>query len=97
MFSEAASLIPQLLHMSKAKAVDGLNGIYLLFLTLSRMSRIGFWVTMSTKLSQFWYLILADVIPTVMALSFTYMYKSLSKITSISSVLTFDDKPNKIH
>ena len=97
MFSEAASLIPQLLHMSKAKAVDGLNGIYLLFLTLSRMSRIGFWVTMSTKLSQFWYLILADVIHTVMALSFTYMYKSLSKITSISSVLTYDDKPNKIH
>ena len=97
MYTEALSLIPQLLHMSKAKAVDGLNGMYLLFLTLSRVSRIGFWVSMSQKLSQFWYLILADVVHTIMALGFTYMYKSLSKITSISSVLTFDNKPTKDH
>ena len=72
MFTEALSLIPQLIHMSKAKAVDGLNGIYLLFLTLSRLSRIGFWISMSKKLMQFWYLIAADLVHTIMALGFTY-------------------------
>ena len=72
MITEALSLIPQLLHMSKAKAVDGLNGAYLIFLTLSRLSRIGFWVTMSQKLDQFWYLIAADAVHTIMALTFTY-------------------------
>ena len=58
--------------MSRAKAIDGLNGIYLLFLTLSRCSRIYFWVSLSQKLSQFWYLIAADAFHTVLALTFTY-------------------------
>jgi len=97
MFIEAFALIPQLLHMSKAKAIDGLNGMYLLFLTLSRLSRIGFWYSMSNKLSQFWYLIVSDVVHTMMAVTFIISYKSLSKVTSISSVLTFEQKPNKMH
>ena len=96
MFIEAFALIPQLLHMSKAKVIDGLNGIYLLFMTLSRLSRIGFWWSMSRKLSQFWYLIVSDTIHTIMAITFIISYKSLSKVTSVSSVLTFEQKPGKM-
>ena len=72
MFVEALALIPQLIHMSQAKAIDGLNGIYLLFLTLSRLTRIFFWVKLSQKLSQFWYLIAADAFHTLLAVTFTY-------------------------
>ena len=96
MFIECLALVPQLHHMSKAKAIDGLNGLYLLFLTLSRMSRMYFWVSLSQQLSQFWYLIAADAIHTILAFYFIFTYKALAKVTSISSVLTFEQKPIKM-
>ena len=97
MFIECLALVPQLIHMSKAKAIDGLNGLYLLFITLSRMSRMYFWVSLSQKWSTFWYLIAADGIHTLLAFYFIFSYKALSKVTSISSVLTFEHKPGKLH
>ena len=98
MSTEAFSFVSQLMHMHKAREVDGLNTQYLTALTISRFTRIGFWVSMSKKkYSQFWFLILMDVLHTVMALCFFFFYKHISKSASKSSVLAFStqDAPSR--
>ena len=64
-------------------------------LTISRFTRIGFWISMSKrKYSQFWYLILMDVLHTVFAIGFFFFYKYLAK--SKSSVLAFSTQDTPI-
>ena len=79
MFTEALSLVSQLNHMHISRGLEGLNSKYLFALAISRVSRIYFWYTMSTKLMTFWYLIAADSIHTVMVVSFALMYVSTAK------------------
>ena len=62
MFTEALSLITQLVHMKKSESLEGLNSSYLAILGVSRLTRIAFWYNMSSKAQSFWYLITADVI-----------------------------------
>ena len=56
-------------------AVEGLGTGYLLALGVSRFSRIFFWYSMSSKLKQFWYLIAADVVHSLLVMGFAYKYK----------------------
>ena len=74
MFTEALSLVSQLYHMHIGNALEGLNSKYLMALGLSRLIRIGFWVTMSSRLMTFWFLIAADSIHTVMVVAFAVIY-----------------------
>ena len=79
MFVEALSLVSQLFHMKMSRGIDGLNVWYVSALASSRVSRIYFWYTMSTKWSTFWYLIAADTVHTIMVLSFAAMYRMTVK------------------
>ena len=88
MFTEALSLVSQLYHMKMSKGLEGLNSKYLLALGISRLSRIYFWYTMSSKLMTFWYLIAADTVHTLMVVSFALLYKSTAK-TQTDGVLGF--------
>ena len=74
MFTEALSLVSQLYHMHIGNALEGLNSKYLIALGVSRLTRIGFWVTMSTRLMTFWFLISADAIHTLMVVAFGVIY-----------------------
>lgn len=70
MFTEALSLATQMWHMLKTKAKEGINSSYLGVVGVSRFMRIFFWTSMSSKASQFWYLIAADVVHSIMTLGF---------------------------
>ena len=92
MFTEALSLVSQLYHMHIGNALEGLNSKYLIALGVSRLTRIGFWVTMSTRLMTFWFLISADAIHTLMVVAFGVIYWQLRKKNKESSVLSFSGK-----
>lgn len=92
MYTEALSLASQLYHMHIGHQLDGLNSYYLAALGVSRLTRIGFWVSMSTRISTFWFLIAADTIHTLMVFGFALMYFTIRKETKDSSVLSFSTK-----
>mmetsp|Transcript_33552 Transcript_33552/g.51591 ORF Transcript_33552/g.51591 Transcript_33552/m.51591 type:complete len:89 (-) Transcript_33552:92-358(-) len=75
MFIEAAALIPQLVHIHQSKDTEGLNSYYLMCLGLARIGRLFFWHAMSSKRETFWYLMMADVLHTVLLGFFFYVYK----------------------
>lgn len=79
MFTEALSLVSQLEHMRTSMAVEGLNQAYLTALFVSRLTRIFFWWSMAGKITTFWYLILADVVHSVMVLGFFYRFRAMNK------------------
>ena len=72
LFLEALSLVSQLWHMKTSMAVEGINTWYLIAVGISRFSRIFFWQSMGGKLKQFWYLIAADVVHTILTVGFAY-------------------------
>ena len=78
--------------MHIGNALEGLNSKYLIALGVSRLTRIGFWVTMSTRLMTFWFLISADAIHTLMVVAFAVIYWQLRKKNKESSVLSFTGK-----
>ena len=78
--------------MHIGNALEGLNSKYLIALGVSRLTRIGFWVTMSTRLMTFWFLISADAIHTLMVVAFGVIYWQLRKKNKESSVLSFTGK-----
>ena len=92
MFTEALSLVSQLYHMHIGNALEGLNSQYLAALGVSRLTRIGFWVSMSNRIWTFWFLIAADSIHTLMVVGFALSYFMIRKKTSGSSVLAFSGK-----
>ena len=75
MFLEAAALIPQLAHLHQNKDTDGLNSYYLICLGVARLCRVVFWITMSTKRDSLWYLVMADVLHTLLLGTFFAFYK----------------------
>ena len=88
MFLEAAALIPQLVHIHISKDTEGLNSYYLYCLGLARIGRVFFWFSMKSKSETFWYLILADVLHTVLLGLFFYVYKK-ARSSKDNSVLGF--------
>ena len=72
LFVEALSLVSQLWHMKTSMAVEGINTWYLIAVGISRFSRIFFWQSMGGKLKQFWYLIAADVVHSILTVGFAY-------------------------
>ena len=92
MFTEALSLVSQLYHMHIGNALEGLNSKYLIALGVSRLTRIGFWVTMSSRLMTFWFLIAADTIHTLMVVAFAVIYWQVRTKNKESSVLSFSGK-----
>ena len=81
----------QLYHMKMSKGLEGLNQTYLIALGISRMSRIYFWYTMSTKATTFWYLIAADSVHTTMVISFAVLYRFTAK-SQVDGVFDFGKK-----
>ena len=67
------------MHLRSSKDTDGLNSAYLICLGLARLGRVFFWYTMSSKRDNFWYLILADIVHTILVGWFFIMYRSISK------------------
>ena len=79
MFVEAAALIPQLAHLHQNKDTEGLNTYYLICLGVARLCRMVFWITMSTKRDSFWYLVMADVLHTILLGVFFVFFKKAAK------------------
>ena len=86
MFLEAMALIPQLIHIRQSNDTEGLNTIYLYCLGLARIGRVFFWYTMSSKVETFWYMLVADVLHTVVLVLFFLAFKKARK--SNTEVLT---------
>ena len=85
MYIEALSLVSQLYHMHIGKQIDGLNRKYLATLGVSRVTRIGFWVSMSNRLSTFWFLIAADTLHTLMVIGFALSFLKIRKQAGMTS------------
>ena len=91
LYIEALSLVSQLYHMHIGNVVDGLNKRYLAALGVSRLTRIGFWVSMSSRLSTFWFLIAADTVHTLMVIGFGLSFMRIhEKSKNRSGVLSMD-------
>ena len=78
--------------MQKSMAVEGLNSTYLGVIGVSRFTRIFFWMTMTSKWMQFWYLIAADAVHTLLTFLFMIRYRKISSSYSGESVLAFGGK-----
>ena len=89
MFVEAVALIPQLVHLRQNRDPEGLTSQYLYCLGGSRAVRFFFWFAMITNNDSFWYLILADLIHTVLLCGFFYVYRQAKK--SGGPILAFTD------
>ena len=77
--------------MHIGNVVDGLNKRYLATLGVARLTRIGFWVSMSSRLSTFWFLIAADTVHTLMVVGFGLSFMKIKEKTqSRSGVLSMD-------
>jgi ER lumen protein retaining receptor len=75
MFLEAFALLPQLWHLRNNRDPEGLTSQYLYCLGGSRAIRFFFWIAMISNNDSFWYLILADLMHTVLLVGFFYFYK----------------------
>ena len=59
-----------------------MNVFYLMCLGVARVCRIFFWYTMANKADSFWYLMVADLLHTVLLGAFFYLFKYFSKSKS---------------
>ena len=64
-FSDSVSLIPQIPLIYKEGDIGALSRVYLIFIAISRILRIIFWFIPEEALDYFLYLIIADIIHTV--------------------------------
>lgn len=90
-FLEAVALLPQLQHLRQNKDPEGLTSAYLYCLGGSRAVRFFFWVAMISNNDTFWYLILADLIHTVLLVAFFYVYRKTLR-SGGGPILAFTDK-----
>lgn len=93
MFVEAVALIPQLVHLRQNRDPEGLTSQYLYSLGGSRAVRFFFWMAMISNNDSFWYLMLADLLHTVLLVGFFYQYNQAKK--SGGSILAFTDSKHK--
>ena len=74
MFLEASGMLPQIWVMRKAGFIELNTGTYILLLGVSRLIRMVFWVMMYLEGDSFLYLILADLLHTILLGDFVYSY-----------------------
>jgi hypothetical protein len=75
-YIEAAGLIPQIYTVISEKDSRIFSSFYLIFLAVSRICRLLFWVKMYLQTSDFEFLIIADVLHLVVFIVFVYFYFS---------------------
>lgn len=96
MYCEAAGLLPQIWTVNRQKDSTNFSSLYLVFLTISRIFRLIFWVKLYMEDAGFLFLIIADVIHLIMVSGFIYSFfknfDSLSLPTNLGSVRIEDDK-----
>lgn len=59
-YVEAIALVPQLVTMGKSIDVENLSWTYVILLSVSKMTRLGFWITLFLQNENFISLLLAD-------------------------------------
>jgi hypothetical protein len=64
-FSDSVSLIPQIPLIYKEGDIGALSRVYLIFIAISRIIRLIFWFIPDQALDYFLYLIIADIIHTL--------------------------------
>lgn len=74
MFMECAGLLPQFVMMRKTKEVELKTGHYLMCLAAARVFRLIFWIQLYMDGYTFGYLIIADLLHTVLLADFGYIY-----------------------
>mgnify|MGYP001098713421 FL=1 len=78
-FMESAGLLPQFLMMRKSKEVETMTGHYLMCLGTARLFRLFFWINMYLEGETFGYLIIADILHSVLLADFAYIYYNSMK------------------
>ena len=73
-YVEAAGLIPQIYSVVSEKDSRIFSSFYLVFLAISRICRLVFWVKLYLENNDFEFLIIADVMHLVVFLVFVYFY-----------------------
>jgi hypothetical protein len=73
-FSEAIGLLPQLYIFYNFKETGDVSKEYVIFQSVSRFSRILFWIEMYRKGNNFVALIVADIIHTILLVGFIYLF-----------------------
>jgi TRAP-type uncharacterized transport system fused permease subunit len=73
-FAEAIGLLPQLYIFYNYKETGDVSQQYVIFQTLSRFSRILFWIEMYRKGNNFVTLIIADIVHTFLLVAFIYLF-----------------------
>lgn len=75
MYTEAAGLLPQIYAVNTQKDSNIFSSFYLVFLTVSRIMRLLFWLKMTIDNgNEFMFLIIADVLHLVMVSGFIYSF-----------------------
>eukprot|EP01016_Furgasonia_blochmanni_P003705 TRINITY_DN11450_c0_g1_i2.p1 TRINITY_DN11450_c0_g1~~TRINITY_DN11450_c0_g1_i2.p1 ORF type:complete len:274 (-),score=36.40 TRINITY_DN11450_c0_g1_i2:98-919(-) len=74
MFVEACGLLPQIYLLRKIGEIEAMTGHYLFCLAMSRIFRMVFWIMMYLKGDMFAYLIIADLLHTILLADFIYFY-----------------------
>jgi hypothetical protein len=75
-FVESMGLLPQIVAVRREKDSNTFSRSYILFLSVSRIVRMLFWLEMYMNDSSFAYLLIADCINLVMVLGFVYTFFS---------------------
>jgi ER lumen protein retaining receptor len=74
MFLEASGMLPQIYLMRKTGSLEVNTGHYIILLGASRLVRMGFWIMMYLEGDSFLYLIVADLLHTVLLADFVWCY-----------------------
>ena len=83
MFMEAVGLLPQIKILSKIGETDVMTGHYMFCLAVSRFMRLIFWMYMYLAGDTFIYLVIADLLHTILLADFCYYYLKSSRGPSI--------------
>jgi ER lumen protein retaining receptor len=75
-YIEAAGLIPQIYTVISEKDSRIFSSFYLIFLAVSRLCRLLFWVKMFLQTNDFEFLIMADLLHLIIFIVFVYFYFS---------------------
>ena len=80
-FVESAGLLPQIYNVYSHKDSNIFSSLYLIFLSISRILRLFFWIKMYQEDGGFGYLLFADVLHLIMVSGFIYsFFKNLDKL-----------------
>ena len=78
LFMECTGLLPQFIVMRKAQEVEGLTSHYIMCLGVARLLRLLFWLVSYWEGDMFEYLIISDLLHTILLGDFAfYYYKSV--------------------